>query len=234
MRAPRMARLSDASNERRRAIAGGLSLLALAAMGAALAAYWLADGFDAASLETAMRDLGPWGPVAIIALMIIHCFIPFPAELAALGAGALFGMVAGAALVWVGAMLGAALSFALALWLGRPFVAAMLSPPALARIDAWTQRQGATSLLAARLAPVIAFNLVNYAAGMTGVRWPVFLWTTAVGILPATLICAAFGAFMRTLDGRVTAWLIAAAVVTVLAGWLLSRARPQPKGGGRR
>lgn len=227
-----MMRAKTEAHGRRRVIAGGVLLLALGALGAVVAMFWMADGFDAASLEAAMRDLGPWGPAAIVALMIVHCFIPFPAELVALGAGALFGVLWGAALVWVGAMLGAALSFALARWLGRPFVAAMLSPKAMARLDAWTLRQGTMSLLAARLAPVIAFNLVNYAAGLTNVRWPVFLWTTAVGILPVTLICTVFGATMRTLDWRVTAWLVAAAAATLLAGWLLARA--QDMGGGRR
>ena len=210
---------------RRRAIIGAVVLLAVGALGALVAVVWIAGGLDAASLEAFMRGLGGWGPVAIVALMVLHCFVPFPAELVALGAGALFGVAAGAALVWLGAMLGAALSFALARRLGRPFVAAMLSQKGLAKLDAWTERQGTVSLLAARLAPVVAFNLVNYAAGLTAVRWPVFLWTTAVGIVPITLICATFGATMRTLDGWVTAALLAAAALTLAAGWALARRR---------
>lgn len=210
---------------RRRAIIGALILCALGALGAVAAVALIAAGLDAASLEAFMRDLGVWGPIAIIVLMVLHCFVPFPAELVALGAGALFGVAMGSALVWLGAMLGAALSFALARWLGRPFVAAMLSSKGLAKLDAWTDRQGAISLLAARLAPVVAFNLVNYAAGLTAVRWPVFLGTTAVGIIPITVICAAFGASMRALDSRVTAALLAAAALTLAAGWALARRR---------
>ncbi len=213
----------QADRKRTRAILGAVGLLAVGALGAVAAMVWLAGGLDAAALETFMRDLGPWGPVAIVVLMVLHCFVPFPAELVALGAGALFGVAAGAALVWIGAMLGAGLSFALARWLGRPFVATMLSDKALARLDDWTAQRGAVSLLAARLAPVVAFNLVNYAAGMTAVRWPVFLWTTAVGILPITIICATFGATMRTLDWPVTLGLLGAAAVTLAAGWALSR-----------
>ncbi len=215
----------QADRKRTRAILGAVGLLAVGALGAVAAMVWLAGGLDAAALETFMRDLGPWGPVAIVVLMVLHCFVPFPAELVALGAGALFGVAAGAALVWIGAMLGAGLSFALARWLGRPFVATMLSDKALARLDDWTAQRGAVSLLAARLAPVVAFNLVNYAAGLTAVRWPVFLWTTAVGILPITVICAAFGASMRALDWPVTLGLLAAAALTLAAGWALSRRR---------
>lgn len=210
---------------RRRATVGALGLLAVGALGAVAAVALIAAGLDAESLEAFMRDLGAWGPIAIVALMVLHTFVPFPAELVALGAGALFGVAMGSALVWLGAMLGAALAFALARWLGRPFVAAMLSQKGLERLDAWTERQGAVSLLAARLAPVVAFNLVNYAAGLTAVRWPVFLWTTAIGILPITVICAAFGASMRALDWRVTAALLAAAALTLAAGWALARWR---------
>lgn len=210
---------------RRRATVGALGLLAVGALGAVGAVALIAAGLDAESLEAFMRGLGAWGPIAIVALMVLHTFVPFPAELVALGAGALFGVAMGSALVWLGAMLGAALAFALARWLGRPFVAAMLSQKGLERLDAWTERQGAVSLLAARLAPVVAFNLVNYAAGLTAVRWPVFLWTTAIGILPITVVCAAFGASMRALDWRVTAALLAAAALTLAAGWALARWR---------
>ncbi len=47
-------------------------------------------------------------------MMIVHSFIPFPAELLAVCAGAVFGTVMGSALIWTGAMVGALLAFFLA------------------------------------------------------------------------------------------------------------------------
>ena len=45
----------------------------------------------------------------------------------------------------------------------------------------------------ARLVPVISFNLINYAAGVLGVGWWRFLWTTSLGILPITVASVALG-----------------------------------------
>jgi len=40
---------------------------------------------------------------------------------------------------------------------------------------------------------MISFNLINYVAGLAGVSWWTFTWTTAVGILPLTVLLAVVG-----------------------------------------
>ena len=39
-------------------------------------------------------------------------------------------------------------------------------------------------MLIARLLPIIAFNLINYAPALAGIGWWPFLWTTGPGIRP--------------------------------------------------
>jgi uncharacterized membrane protein YdjX (TVP38/TMEM64 family) len=152
--------------------------------------------------------------------MIVHCFVPFPAEILAFCAGAAFGALGGAALIWIGAMLGAALSFWLARRLGRPAVERFLPAQHRAALDQWSAEQGTVSLLMARFVPVIAFNLINYAAGLTRVGWWSFLWTTGVGILPLTLLMTWIGAEMRELGWREVLAVSAGGLVTV---WIASR-----------
>ena len=48
-------------------------------------------------------------------------------------------------------------------------------------------------LLFVRLVPIFPFFLVNLAASLLGVRLKTFLWTSLVGIAPATFIYAAIG-----------------------------------------
>ncbi|MEM7547016.1 MAG: TVP38/TMEM64 family protein [Pseudomonadota bacterium] len=168
------------------------------------------------ALLVANRD---WAGALIILLMILHCFVPFPAELPALAAGALFGVVQGVALIWIGAMIGAALSFWLARRLGQPFVMAMLPARHRARLDAVRADQAAITLLIGRLLPVIAFNLINYAAGLTPVRWSTFLWTTAIGILPLTILVVAMGAQLRALSLETMAVVSLLCIALVMLGW---------------
>ena len=59
-------------------------------------------------------------------MMILHSFLPFPAEFVAIANGVIFGPVWGTVITWAGAMLGAFLAFFLARQCGQPFVRRVL------------------------------------------------------------------------------------------------------------
>jgi len=164
-----------------------------------------------------LRSWGPWSALGSVALMVLHSFIPLPAEIIAMANGVVFGPWLGVMLTWVGAMLGALLSFALARGLGRPFVRLLVAETRWREIE--TLRVSPGALLLARLVPVISFNLVNYAAGLLGVGWWTFSWTTALGILPLTIATVVLG-------GRLLAaplWTWGLVVLALAALWLLWR-----------
>ena len=146
-----------------------------------------------ANIINFIDSLGPWGPVSAVSLMVLHSFVPFPAEFLALANGIVYGPFWGVAITWIGAMLGAFASFGLTKHFGRPFVEKKVSPTQLKKLDQWFEHQGAWPLLLSRLIPLISFNLINYGAGMTNVSWWTFTWTTGVGILPITIIMVTMG-----------------------------------------
>lgn len=158
-------------------------------------------GFELSSGSVAklIHSWGVWGIAATIGLMIVHSFVPFPAEFVAIAAGMIYGPVWGTVITWVGAMCGALLSFGLAKLCGRPLVRALVRERHWRKVDRWTESQGASTLLAARLVPVIAFNLINYAAGLTSISWWTFIWTTGLGILPLTVLMVTMGDQMHYL-----------------------------------
>ena len=170
---------------------------------------------------------GAWSAVVAVLLMVLHSFVPLPAEIIAIANGMLFGTWLGIALTWAGAMLGAVLSFALSRALGRPFVRLLVSERRWRQVE--TLSLTPTTLLFVRLVPLISFNLVNYAAGLLGVRWLPFLWTTAVGILPLTVAMVVAGDEM--LQAPLWLWFAIAAALILL--WLtLQRRRRAPTGAG--
>jgi uncharacterized membrane protein YdjX (TVP38/TMEM64 family) len=71
-----------------------------------------------------------------------------------------------------------------------------------------------TTLLFIRLVPLISFNLVNYAAGLLGVGWWPFLWTTAIGILPLTVAMVFLGG--QILAAPLWAWVIGGLILVLL------------------
>lgn len=157
-------------------------------------------------------DAGPLGWILIIVLMILHSFVPLPSEFIALAAGMSYGIFLATILVWIGAMFGAIIAFAIARWLGEPFVTRILNPSYMKKLDHWKANQGIPTLLVSRLIPIISFNLINYAAGLAGVRWWPFLWTTAIGIIPMTVISVSVGATMGSLP---LSWFIALSIAGI-------------------
>src|SRR3546814_19351746 len=87
--------------------------------------------------------------------MVIHSFVPFPAEFVALANGMLYGPFWGTVITWVGAMLGAFLAFGLSRALGRPFVGSMVARRHWQRLDDWTGAHAAQMVFLARFLPVI-------------------------------------------------------------------------------
>lgn len=67
--------------------------------------------------------------------------------------------------------------------------------------------------------PVIAFNLINHAAGLVRVSWWAFTWTTAVGILPLTVLMVLLGERMATMP----AWAWFGLVLLAFVLWRLLR-----------
>lgn len=160
-----------------------------------------------------IRHSGSLGILASIGIMVVHSFVPFPAELVAIANGMVYGSLWGTVITWVGAMLGALLAFGLARRFGRPFVGRVLRRKSAQRLDDWVARHGTGALFLSRFIPVISFNLINYAAGLLRVSWWTFAWTTGVGILPMTVLMAAMGEQIHNL-----AWPI---WILILAGGLI-------------
>jgi uncharacterized membrane protein YdjX (TVP38/TMEM64 family) len=170
-----------------------------------------------AAVENLIQSWGPWGMLASVALMIVHSLVPFPAEILAIANGMLYGPVLGTVLTWIGGMCGALLAFGLARALGRPFVEKVLAAERLDRMDRWAQHHGGMTLLLARLIPVIAFNLLNYGAGLTSMSWWTFTWATAIGILPMCVVMATVGASIFDLP----LWIWIALTAALALTWLL-------------
>ena len=141
-----------------------------------------------------------------IALMVAHSFLPFPAEIIACANGMIYGPVWGTVITWTGAMLGASTAFGLVRALGRPFVQRVLSSRHQQQLAVWSRERGGAALLIGRLIPVIAFNLINYAAALTEISWWTFLWATGIGILPLTVLLNVLGDQMLTVP--LWAWLL--------------------------
>ncbi len=192
--------------------------LALAVVVAAVVS-WFAWGQDLSvqHIVDLIRSWGMWGVLGSISLMMLHSFVPFPAEFVAIANGMTYGPVWGTVITWIGAMLGALIAFGLARKLGRPFVEKMVAKRDWHRLDDWAANKGWQVVLVARFIPVIAFNLINYAAGLTRLTWWQFTWTTGLGILPLTILMVVMGDNIESFGWEFWLLLLAGGIVLWLA-----------------
>ncbi len=173
-----------------------------------------------------IRDAGAWGVAGSIGLMVVHTFIPFPAEFVAFANGLVYGPLWGTVITWVGAMLGAFVAFGLARWLGRPFIELAVPSRHRNKLDRWAARSGRQAVFVSRFFPIVSFNLVNFTAGLTTVGWLPFVLATGIGILPATVLMVFLGHGMSSVSWQ--AWTaLAAGGILVWFVWHVVRARRQ-------
>lgn len=170
------------------------------------------------------RDAAYW---AAPLLMVVVAILPIPAEIPAAMNGMLFGAVLGVLITWGGAMIGATISYELARYFGAGLTRRLIKPEAMAKVEGLRNTEAAV-LLTLRLMPVVAFTLINWACGLLGIRRSTFLWTTAVGILPAAIAFTISGSAMAVLyeryPGTVTAVALGFLALIIARAW-----RKQPR-----
>jgi uncharacterized membrane protein YdjX (TVP38/TMEM64 family) len=135
-----------------------------------------------------VNGLGLWGPVVFIIGYALATVAFLPGAILTLAAGAIFGVAAGVVCVFIAAVLGSCAAFLVARYLTRSAVERRLAGnPRFAAIDRAVGAQGRKIVFLLRLSPVFPFNLLNYALGLTQVRFVDYL-AASPGMLPGTLL----------------------------------------------
>lgn len=177
----------------------GPARLAIAAL--ALVALVLAGRALGGELERFVEwvaSLGAWAPLIFVAGYIVATVLLAPASVLTLAAGAVFGLVQGVAYVFVGAMAGAAAAFLVARHLARGAVERRLAgSPRVAAIDRAVARDGRRIVLLLRLTPVVPFNFLNYALGLSRIGFGDYV-VASLGILPGTIVYVYYGTLLRS------------------------------------
>jgi uncharacterized membrane protein YdjX (TVP38/TMEM64 family) len=147
-----------------------------------------------------VAGLGPAGVAAFVAVYVLACILMVPGSVLTLGAGAVFGVVRGTAIISVASTLGATAAFLVGRHLARDWVARRIAGnPRFAAIDAAVGREGWKIVGLTRLSPAFPFNLLNYAYGLTSVRPRDYVIASWVGMLPGTVMYVYLGSLAGSL-----------------------------------
>ncbi len=177
------------------------------------------------TIEIWLHTSGAWSYPVAVGVMAAVAVLPIPAEIPAAMNGMLFGPLKGTIVTWLGALTGAQLSFELGRRLGRPLVERIVPGRALISVDGIVRAASWPGLLTARLIPAIAFTALNWGLGLTQCSRATFLWTTAIGILPGTVLFVYTGEGLARLYGRHPILAILLVVLVVATALLVASRR---------
>jgi uncharacterized membrane protein YdjX (TVP38/TMEM64 family) len=209
-----------------------LTLLALAVFAAVIAtveplrtalAHVLHGDVDA--LQAQLQSLGAWGAFVVIALILAHAVIFFPAEIVNATAGLAFGFWVAFPIVLISWVVSGLLAYWLGRIAGRPIAVRLAGEKRVAHAEALIDRSGAPALLLSRLVPFVPFSLVGYLAGAARVPVWRYTWTTLVGVAPITAAATYLGHALDDLSASDPLLWIAIGVIVVLAGLTVHSAR---------
>ena len=138
-------------------------------------------------IQAFVAGLGPWGPLVFMLVYTVGPAFLVPGLPLDLAAGVLFGPVWGTVYSLVGATAGATVAFLAARTVGRDWTEKKLSGP-LKKLKEGVDKGGWEFVAFVRLVPVIPFNLLNYALGLTRIGLAPYVLASAVFMAPATAV----------------------------------------------
>jgi uncharacterized membrane protein YdjX (TVP38/TMEM64 family) len=150
---------------------------------------WMLMHRDMVNLEAigpALSALGIWAPVSFVLIYAVATVLFFSGAILSLAGGALFGPVWGTVLNLAGATLGATAAFLVARTIAGEWVARRVGGRLRRLVDGVTA-EGWRFVALMRLVPLVPFNLLNYALGLTGISLLAYIVTSVVCMLPGAI-----------------------------------------------
>lgn len=168
-----------------------------------------------------IRELGIWGPVVLIVLLILQTFLAFiPGQALMVTCGFIYGFLPGLLISWLGLFIGGQLAFALARHYGRDFAERWVAPHILNKWDKASDGQGSGFFAISLVLPIFPNDAMCYVAGLGKISLRRFSLANSLGRGIACLFTSAAGAYGNLLG--LHEWLfIGMLVVLICIGWMI-------------
>ncbi len=171
-------------------------------------------GGQLTALQDWIKSLGAWGPVVFTLIYAAWVLAALPVTLFAFLAGILFGTVVGVIVSNIGITVGACLAFLVARYFARESVNHYLGRfESFKKLDQWMASNGVWVVILTRLFPLLPFNLLNYAFGLTRINfWAYAFWSWLCMIPGVIVYVAGADAVHQGLSGERIPWNLVAVV----------------------
>jgi len=167
----------------------------VAILAVALALWWAGRELAPRLLTiiAGIRGMGAAAPIVFMLIYAVAVVALIPASLLTIAGGAVFGIGRGAIYALIGATCGSTAAFLLGRHVFRGRVERRLaSMSRFAAVERAVSAQGRRIVFLLRLSPVVPFNFLNYALGLTTISVWDFL-IASIGTIPGAIVYAYAG-----------------------------------------
>ena len=132
-----------------------------------------------------------FGPLALVVYISLYALntislLP-PIGIMSLAAGFIFGPIQGSIGIMMGSLIGTSATFFISRFFGGRFVQNVIKGKAKEFQDK-LDKNGFKVILFIRLIPLLPWEVVNYAAGLSNIKYRDYILATLIGIFPSVLI----------------------------------------------
>lgn len=141
------------------------------------------------ALQKRMIGWGTWGAICYPFLFAACNILLLPGGVLAVGGGFFFGLWWGFLIVFVGNVIGAAISFASSRWIaGRWFRQKLAQNATLRALAPAVERESWKIILLTQLHPLFPTSLLNYLYGVTRIRFGTYMLWASIGRIPGLFL----------------------------------------------
>lgn len=186
---------------------------------------------DPEVLRDWIQGFGAAGPFLYVLLYALNTVTLMPPiAILSLAAGLAFGKGIGFIALMGGALLGTTATFFLSRYLGRGFVEKRIQGR-FKSLDEKLGQRGFPMVLFFRAVPIVPYEVLNYVAGLSKIRFRDYFWATLLGFIPGVTISVFFGDSLASLRSHPERFILALVALILLfvipIVYMKVRRRPQ-------
>jgi uncharacterized membrane protein YdjX (TVP38/TMEM64 family) len=161
-----------------------------------------------------IEGFGVWGPLALIAMIIVQTVLSVsPVSLLAVVGAYVFGFWPGVWYAFIGLAIGSALCMILGRRFGRPLVDRLIDPRSVALFDRFTEKRGPIFFLVIFVMPWVPDDLACYAIGLSRLSLKLMIVLAAFGRMPSVIVQCWLAAYAAELPAGVIIGVVAGGVL---------------------
>lgn len=176
---------------------------------------------DEKRIKNWVDQFGFWGPIVIIAAMILQMFlIVIPTPLLMVVSVLAYGSILGVLIILAAVFCASSLGYMIGAYLGPPIVEKIFGAKSEKRVESFIEDYGFWAVVVTRISPFLSNDAISFVGGMLRMGYWRFIGATLLGITPLAILVAYLGKDIdRLKDGLIWGSAISIILFVLYVWW---------------